>query len=83
MHDHEQLPCPEEEERIKKQAAAVLAPWHGLFTIGNTLEAAFDATERINLNAQLILECQRLSGAEQLRQRTGELRQSLAAFQNQ
>ncbi len=42
-------------ERIRKQAAGVLAPWHGLFVVGKSLEAAFDATERIDTNAYCIL----------------------------
>jgi L-fuculose-phosphate aldolase len=44
-----------QEERIKKQAAAVLAPWHGLFVAGKDLDAAFDAAERIDTNARCIL----------------------------
>lgn len=42
-------------ERIRKQAAGVLAPWHGLFVMGKNLDAAFDATERIDTNARCIL----------------------------
>jgi L-fuculose-phosphate aldolase len=44
-----------QEERIRKQAAAVLAPWHGLFVAGKDLDAAFDAAERIDTNAHCIL----------------------------
>src|SRR6266542_2576281 len=36
------------EEAIRKYAAAVMAPWHGLFVIGKDLDAAFDLTERID-----------------------------------
>jgi len=43
------------EERIRTQAAAVLAPWHGLFVAGKDLDAAFDAAERIDTNARCIL----------------------------
>lgn len=42
-------------EAIKKYAAAVMAPWHGLFVIGKDLDAAFDLTERIDTNAYTIL----------------------------
>lgn len=44
-----------QDERIRKQAAAVLAPFHGLFVVGKDLDAAFDATERIDTNARCIL----------------------------
>lgn len=40
---------------IKKQAAAVLAPWHGIFVLGKDIDAAFDALERIDGNARVIL----------------------------
>lgn len=42
-------------ERIRKQAAAVLVPWHGPFVLGKDLDAAFDALERIDLNAYILL----------------------------
>jgi L-fuculose-phosphate aldolase len=44
-----------QEERIRKQAAAIIAPWHGLFVAGKDLEAAVDAAERIDVNAHAIL----------------------------
>jgi ribulose-5-phosphate 4-epimerase/fuculose-1-phosphate aldolase len=40
---------------IRKYAAAVMAPWHGLFVVGKDLDAAFDLTERIDTNAYCIL----------------------------
>jgi L-fuculose-phosphate aldolase len=43
------------ESRIRKQAAGVIAPWHGLFMMGKDLEATFDAVERIDTNAYCIL----------------------------
>jgi L-fuculose-phosphate aldolase len=51
-----------QEARIRKQAAAVLAPWHGLFVLGKDLEAAFDAAERIDTNARCILFSRLLPG---------------------
>lgn len=45
-----------EEEKIRKYAAAVIAPYHGLFVLSKDLETAFDAAERIEVNAQCILE---------------------------
>lgn len=49
-----------QEARIRKQAAAVIAPWHGLFVLGKDLDAAFDATERIDTNARCILHSRAL-----------------------
>jgi L-fuculose-phosphate aldolase len=43
------------EDCIRRQAAAVLAPKHGIFVAGKTLMAALDATERIDWNAWCIL----------------------------
>ena len=45
-----------EEEKLRKYAAAVLAPYHGLFVLSKDLETAFDAAERIEVNAHCILE---------------------------
>jgi L-fuculose-phosphate aldolase len=44
------------EEKIRKYAAAVIAPYHGLFVLSKDLETAFDAAERTEVNAQCILE---------------------------
>ena len=44
-----------QESRIRTQAAAVVAPWHGLFVLGKDLDAAVDAIERIDTNARCIL----------------------------
>ena len=52
-----------QEDRIKKQAAAALAPRHGLFVLGKDLAAAFDAVERIDGNAYCILFSRMLSGS--------------------
>ena len=43
------------DEAIRRYAAAVMAPWHGLFVAGKDLDAAFDLTERIDTNAYCIL----------------------------
>ncbi len=51
------------EDNIRAQAAAVIAPRHGLLVAGKDLLAAFDATERIDWNAWCILS-QRLIPAE-------------------
>lgn len=41
--------------RVRKQAAAVLAPRHGVFVLSKDLEAAYDALERIDVNAYCVL----------------------------
>ena len=43
------------EDSIRKQAAGVLAPRHGIFVAGKDLLAAIDAVERIDRNAWCIL----------------------------
>lgn len=49
-----------QEARIRKHAAAVLAPWHGVFLIGKDIDAAFDAVERLDTNAYIIMMTGRL-----------------------
>jgi ribulose-5-phosphate 4-epimerase/fuculose-1-phosphate aldolase len=44
-----------QEQRIQKHAAAVIAPYHGLFLMGKDLDLAADAVERIDTNAYCIL----------------------------
>ncbi len=44
-----------QESALHKQAIAVIAPAHGLFVLGKSLAAAFDATERIEGSAYSIL----------------------------
>ncbi len=50
------------EEALRKQAIAVIAQAHGLFTLGKSLAAAFDATERIEGQAYSILMSKLLPG---------------------
>ncbi len=54
-----------QEAAIRKQAAAVIGPWHGLFVIGKDLDAAFDAVERIDTNAYAIMMSRLLPGISQ------------------
>jgi L-fuculose-phosphate aldolase len=44
----------EQENWVKNHAAPVMAPRHGLFVLGTSIEDAFDATERIDTNAYCI-----------------------------
>ncbi|MEM7126661.1 MAG: class II aldolase/adducin family protein [Chloroflexota bacterium] len=54
------------EAKIQKQAAGVVAPWHGIFLIGKDLDAAFDAVERFDTNARSILMAPALGVTDQL-----------------
>jgi L-fuculose-phosphate aldolase len=56
------------EANIRKQAAGVIAPWHGLFLIGKDLESAFDAVERLDNNARCIIlgQMMKLAGMDDL-----------------
>lgn len=65
------------EEAIGRYAAAVIAPWHGLFVAAKDIDAAFDLTERIDTNAYCILMGRALSEggpaeAETIRTRLSE-----------
>ena len=42
--------------RIEKHAAVVMARWHGLFAVGNSLEAVIDAVERVDVSAGILLQ---------------------------
>jgi len=53
-----------QEERIKSQAAVVLGPYHGVFSLGKNLDAAFDALERVDINAEVILNSRLLLAEE-------------------
>jgi len=50
-----------QEARIRKQAAAVLGRYHGMFVLGKDIDAAFDAAERIDTNAHIILLSQAMA----------------------
>jgi L-fuculose-phosphate aldolase len=71
-----------QEGRVRKQAAAALAPWHGLFVLGKDLDAAFDAAERIDVNARCILMSRLLPGGEQVdpRRIRAELEESVGRY---
>jgi L-fuculose-phosphate aldolase len=70
-----------QESRIRTQAAAVVAPWHGLFVLGKDLDAAVDAIERIDTNARCILLGRLLAvGSGALEQRSEALAKTIEAF---
>lgn len=67
-----------QEARIASSAAAVIAPWHGLFAIGNDMYTLLDAVERIEVNARCILLAALLhGGTEHLEKCRIELREQL------
>ena len=70
------------EEAIRKYAAAVMAPWHGLFVVGKDLDAAFDLTERIDTNAYCILMSRLLpeGGPMDPESMQGRLREAIQTF---
>jgi ribulose-5-phosphate 4-epimerase/fuculose-1-phosphate aldolase len=65
--------------RIRKMAAAVMAPWHGLFVLGKDLDAAFDAAERVDTNARCILLGQALTSPEHMAVRQQALADAVAS----
>jgi len=68
------------EAMITKMAALTISPWHGLFSFGKTLDAAFDAAERTEVNAMIALQS-RLLGVD-LAARTAQLEQERIPFLN-
>lgn len=52
------------EAAIRKHAAAAIAPFHGVFCIGKDLAATFDAVERLDNNAYIIMMGAQLAGAD-------------------
>ncbi len=55
-----------QEDRIRKQAAGVIAAWHGCFVLGKDLDAAYDAVERFDTNAYILLMAQQAFGITDL-----------------
>src|SRR5690606_34627615 len=68
------------EERIRKHAAGVIAPWHGLFLMGKDLDAAFDAVERFDTNAKCILDARAAGMGDLLEERRKALYDAARKF---
>lgn len=68
------------QDRIRKQAAGVIAPWHGLFVMGKDLDAAFDAVERMDTNAYIILMSQLFGLPDALAEQRAQLAESVASY---
>lgn len=72
-----------QEDRIRKQAAGVIAPWHGVFLIGKDIDAAFDAVERFDTNAYIILMAQQAFGVTDLMaQQRADLDAAMARYES-
>ena len=68
------------EERIAKHAAAAIAPWHGLFLMGQHLEAALDAVERLDTNAYVMMMAQHLGASAMLHRESAQMEAAIASF---
>jgi L-fuculose-phosphate aldolase len=69
------------EARIRKQAAAAIAPWHGLFVIGKDLDAAFDAVERIDTSAYILIMSRHLGGEGTLEAQRAAMEAAIAPYE--
>jgi L-fuculose-phosphate aldolase len=70
-----------QEARIRKHAAATIGPWHGLFCIGKDIDATFDAVERIDTNAYIILMSAALGGSPNMTEQRAGLEAAIAPFE--
>jgi L-fuculose-phosphate aldolase len=68
------------EAMIAKHAAAAIAPWHGVFCIGKTLDAAFDAVERMDNNAYILLMGGQWAGAAAMDASGHEMERIIGSF---
>jgi ribulose-5-phosphate 4-epimerase/fuculose-1-phosphate aldolase len=66
LSDHVAAGIRGQEARIRKHAAAVIAPYHGLFCMGRDLDLTSDAVERLDTNAYCILMGQILTMGDAL-----------------
>ena len=68
------------EHRIVKHAAGTIAPWHGLFLMGKHLQAAFDAVERLDTNAYVMMMSQHLGASPLLADESAAMETAIANF---
>ena len=69
-----------EVSRINKQAAAAIAPWHGLFLMGKDLENAADAVERLDTNAYILMMSRHLGADHLMTDQRAQMEQAVADF---
>jgi ribulose-5-phosphate 4-epimerase/fuculose-1-phosphate aldolase len=58
----------------------VIAPWHGLFVMGKDLDAAYDAVERMDTNAHIVLMARQWVGDAALDAALAQMEESIANF---
>ena len=68
------------EDRIAKHAAGTIAPWHGLFLMGNHLQGALDAVERLDTNAYCMMMARHLDASPRLQDESAAMEKAIAAF---
>jgi L-fuculose-phosphate aldolase len=68
------------EERIRTHAAGTIAPWHGLFLMGRDLYAAFDAVERLDNNAYIILQSRALGASPMMEEERARMEEVIGSY---
>jgi L-fuculose-phosphate aldolase len=68
------------EARIKTHAAAVIAPWHGLFLMARDIDAGFDAVERLDNSAYLLLMAGMAFGQPAVDEKLARMEDTIANF---
>lgn len=68
------------EERIRTHAAGTIAPWHGLFLMGKDLYAAFDAVERLDNNAYIILQSRALGASPMMEAERARMEEVIGSY---
>ena len=68
------------EQRIKGHAAGTIAPWHGLFLMGRDLFAAYDAVERLDNNAYIILQSRALGASPMMETERARMEEVIGSY---
>lgn len=68
------------EERIRGHAAGTIAPWHGLFLMGRDLYAAFDAVERLDNNAYIIIQSRALGASPMMEEERARMEEVIGSY---
>lgn len=68
------------EQRISGHAAGTIAPWHGLFLMGRDLYAAFDAVERLDNNAYIILQSRALGASPMMETERARMEEVIGSY---
>lgn len=68
------------EQRISGHAAGTIAPWHGLFLMGRDLFAAYDAVERLDNNAYIILQSRALGASPMMEAERARMEEVIGSY---